>query len=213
MIEDDLTLCFITHRQDQSFHVYQQVILNAIQGGVTSVQLRDKNASLVELHAMALALKSLLTPLNIPLIINDHADIAHAVDAAGVHLGQTDGLPALARAMLGPTKRIGLSIETFDDLARANSLTCIDYLAASAVFPSQTKINCATIWGLDGLRKISKASKYPVVAIGGIELNNIKETMACGVAGVAVVGAIHGASCPKQAAAALMHAIRETRNV
>jgi thiamine-phosphate pyrophosphorylase len=200
MIYDDLKLCLVTHRQHQSFDEYLSFILRAVDGGVTSVQLRDKHASLSELKDMALALKSHLTPRHIPLIINDHIELAKAVNADGVHLGQSDCAPEKARELLGDTVYIGLSIETMDHLTHANDLACLDYVAASAVFSSQTKIDCATIWGLDGLSLVCAQSQHPVVAIGGITKHNVDAVMACGVIGVAVVNAIHEASCPEHAA-------------
>ena len=208
-----LRLCLVTHMTETSFDLYQQFILQTIAGGVTAIQLRDKNASLDEIHRLALALKNILTPLNIPLIINDHVDIAKDIDAQGVHIGQTDGSPKKARDILGPDKWIGLSVETLDELAIANQLTCIDYIGASAVFPSLTKTNCKTIWGLEGLRTLSAQSTHPVIAIGGINANNIKQTMACGPCGVAVVSAIQGQPNPEIAAQGLINAMLEEHHV
>lgn len=204
-----LRLCLVTHMAGMSFDVYQQFILQAIAGGVTAIQLRDKNASLDEIHRLALALKNILTPLDIPLIINDHVDIAKAVDAQGVHIGQSDSSPQVARDILGADKWIGLSVETLEELTIANQLTCIDYIGASAVFPSFTKTNCKTIWGLDGLRTLTAQSTHPVIAIGGININNINQTMACGPCGVAVVSAIQGQPDPKTAAQNLINAMLE----
>ena len=209
MRSDILRLCLVTSRLGQSFHEYKLFILQAISGGVTAVQWRDKQASMADQHAMAFELKQLLTPLNIPLIINDHVDIAKAVDAAGVHLGQSDGSAMQARAILGPNKIIGLSIETEDNLVRANALTAIDYVAASAVFSSVTKTDCVTVWGLEGLRNIQMKSNHPVIAIGGIGPQNVRDVMACGVAGVAVVSAIHEARDPFYAANQLIRAMQE----
>ena len=203
-------LCLVTHRQYHSFDVYQDMILQSIQGGVTSVQLRDKYAQPDQLYDMAVALKTLLSAYHIPLIINDHIEIAKAIRADGVHLGQSDVSPEFARAQLGPDVYIGLSIESYDELLVANQLTCIDYVAASAVFQSTTKTDCATIWGLDGLRRICVQSSHPVIAIGGISLDNIDAVMSSGAAGVAVVSAIHQASCPKLAAAELIARLGES---
>ena len=186
MIISQLKLCLVTHMTHTSFDLYQQFILQAISGGVTAVQLRNKKTSKAHLLDQAFALKELLGPLHIPLIINDDIDIAKAVQAA--------------RDQLGPNIYIGLSIETLDELAIANQLTCINYIGASAVFESKTKTNCKTIWGLEGLKKLTQQSIHPVVAIGGINASNIKQTMACGPCGVAVVSAIHDDPNPKLAA-------------
>ena len=200
MIDAQLKLCLVTHMTHTSFNLYQQFLLEAIAGGVTAIQLRDKKASKANLLRQAIALKELLAPFNIPLIINDDIDIAIAVNADGLHLGQTDCSPQTARDRLGPDVYIGLSIETLDELAIANELTCINYIGASAVFRSKTKTNCKTIWGLDGLKALTAQSVHPVVAIGGIHASNIKQTMACGPCGVAVISAIHDDPNPKLAA-------------
>ena len=213
MLKEKLQLCLVTHLPDTSLKAYQQFILNAISGGVTLIQFREKKAPLTDIYAVAMALKAILTPFNIPLIINDHVEIAKAVDAAGVHLGQTDLDPQKARDILGPDKWIGLSVETFVDLAVANQLTCIDYIGASAVFPSRTKPDCKTIWGLEGLKRITGQSIHPVVAIGGINRQNIQQTMACGVYGVAVVGAIHNQLNARLAAIDLINAMQEKPHV
>jgi len=209
----DVTLCLITNTQYPFSHAYLDFILQAVKGGVTSVQLRDKSASPSEIHCTALALKSCLAPFNVPLIINDHLDIARAVDADGVHLGQSDHSPIDARKLLGPNKIIGLSIETQQEFEIANSLTCLDYIAASAVFPSATKTNCKTIWGLDGLKMLTAQSKYPVIAIGGITLSNTKTTIEAGAAGIAVISAIHDAPDPAIAAAQFIRTIKEANHV
>ncbi|HBI22512.1 MAG TPA: thiamine phosphate synthase [Legionella sp.] len=213
MINKNLQLCLVTHIPDTSIEVYQQFILDAIAGGVTLIQLREKKASLTDIYAFAIALKALITPFSIPLIINDHVAIAKAVDATGVHLGQTDINPLEARAILGPDKWIGLSVETLEDLAVSNQLTCIDYIGASAVFPSHTKPDCKTIWGIEGLKHISTHSTHPVVAIGGISQQNIQQTMACGVSGVAVIGAIYDQPNARIAAMELTREIQRKPHV
>ena len=205
-----LTLCLVTNLQTKSFTSYQSFILKAIQGGVTSIQLREKNSNLDEVYHLALALKRLLAPFKIPLIINDHVCIARQVKADGVHIGQSDISPQEARKILGPEAIIGLSIETFDELEKANQLSCIDYVGASAIFPSKTKPNCKTIWGLDGLRQFTELSHHPAMAIGGIKHQNIVNVINSGAAGVAVIGAIHDAPDPALATSTLIDLIDET---
>lgn len=201
-----LRLCLVTNMQNQPFDLYKRVLLKAIQGGITSVQLREKTKDLNEFRKLALQVKATLRPFNIPLIINDHVEIAKEVDADAVHIGQSDIAPQDARRILGPTKTIGLSIESLQELAIANQLTCIDYIGASAVFPSKTKPDCKTIWGLNGLQQITELSKYPVVAIGGINLGNIASIIDNGAYGVAVIGAIHNHD-PRKSAAELINEI------
>ena len=204
---DNLRLCLATNISKHTF------LLQVIEGGVTSIQLRAKTLNPVEFYELALVFKSILQPLNIPLIINDHVDIAIAVDADGVHIGQTDRSPDVVRKQLGATKWIGLSVETLLDLEKANELDCIDYIAASAVFPTQTKTDCKTYWGLDGLQMLVERSRYPVVAIGGINQRNINSIVSCGASGVAVVSAINDAANPMQAARSLIHAMSGDHHV
>lgn len=204
-----IKLCLLTHIQQTSLEEYQRFIIQAIEGGVTAIQLREKNKTPSELLELGLGLKSILTPLSIPLIVNDHVDLAKKIDADGIHLGQSDVSPLDARYQLGPKKIIGLSIETMENLEEANSLSCIDYVAASAVFPSTTKKDCKTIWGLEGLKKLKSYSKHPIIAIGGIDKTNAKQVMEHGASGIAVIGAIHQSSHPKQAAAQLIQAMGE----
>jgi thiamine-phosphate pyrophosphorylase len=204
MLTQHLKLCLVTDPQNQSFTLYKKFILQAIAGGVTSVQLRIKTDDQMLVHDRAQELKALLDPLNIPLILNDHVEIALAVDAAGVHLGQSDLAPMLARSVLGANKIIGWSVETLAELELANQMDCIDYIGASAVFNTQSKQDCKTIWGLDGLQKITRASRHPVVAIGGINHTNIASVIKSGATGVAIVGAIHNRVTPFEAAKELI---------
>lgn len=200
MRHDYLKLCLVTHTNNTPLPIYKKLIHQAIEGGITSVQLRDKSKNLTQLRDMAFELKSMLAPVHIPLIINDHPEIAKETDADGVHLGQSDVPPIETRKALGPNKIIGLSIETMEELEIANSLSCIDYVAASAVFQSPSKFNCKTIWGLDGLQHIVSISKHPVIAIGGITQDNISDVIKAGSKGAAVISAIHSHINPKMAA-------------
>jgi thiamine-phosphate pyrophosphorylase len=204
-----LTLCLVTNLQNQPFSLYQDFILKAIEGGISSVQLREKDKSASEIKQLALALKATLRPFNIPLIINDHVEIAKEIDAEGIHIGQGDLSPTDARKILGPAKIIGWSVETLQELEIANQLTCIDYIAASAVFPSKTKPDCKTIWGISGLRQLTKLSTHPVIAIGGITLNNIGKVIESGACGAAVISAIHDHD-PRKAANDLMTEINRS---
>lgn len=202
-----LKLCLVTHPEHHTFSSYELFIQQAIKGGVTSIQLRNKTQPLGMIRDTAIALLSLLRPLHIPLMINDNVALAKEIDADGVHLGQTDLSPLEARQILGPDKIIGLSIETFEQLEQVNQLNCIDYIAASAIFPSKTKLNCKTIWGLAGLKTIAQQSKHPVIAIGGMSISNIRDVMAHGANGAAVISAIHDHAQPELAASELIKEI------
>lgn len=195
----DLSLYLVTHRGNRSFEDFFRIILEAIEGGVTIVQLREKRTPLYEMIEIAKNLHALLKPLGIPLIINDRIDVAHAVGAEGVHLGQSDFSVKKARALLGKEAIIGISVETIEQAIAAADEE-IDYLAASPLFATQTKSDCASPWGLDGLQKLCAISPYPVIAIGGINEANIQSVFASGAVGAAVISSIFNASCPKTAA-------------
>lgn len=205
---ESLKLCLVTHRQNQPFDSYLDFIMQCIHAGVTSVQLREKNLNEGELLEMARCLKKNLSPLGVPLIINDCLEVAKQVNAEGVHLGQSDASVTKARALLGEKVWIGLSIESWDELLLANQNKEINYVAASAVFASKTKNNCRMTWGLDGLAQFCQSAQHPVVAIGGMTSSNVKEVVQCGVAGVAVISAIHDALTPSAAVSAFIQAMR-----
>jgi thiamine-phosphate pyrophosphorylase len=189
-----LKLCLVTNQNTQSLDSYEQFILRALAGGVTMIQLRDKNRNTAELKTIAAQLKAHAQKFHIPFIINDHVQLAKEVDADGVHLGQSDVSPDEARYILGPNKIIGWSVEGLVDIEFANQSTSIDYIAASAIFPSKNKTNCKTHWGLSGLQMITRKSIHPIVAIGGIDPLNICKVMANGASGIAVISALHDAS-------------------
>lgn len=202
-----LSLCYVTKPDHQNLDAYLHSLLLAVKGGVTAIQLRDKTTPMSIQRDSARAIKYVLNQLQVPLIINDNIDLALEIDADGVHLGQSDGCPVAARERLGKDKIIGWSIESESELERANQLSCIDYVAASAVFPSNTKTNCKKIWGLEGLSYLVTNSKHPVIAIGGINQTNAKAVIAHGACGIAVVSAIACHPQPDIAAAQLIQQI------
>jgi thiamine-phosphate pyrophosphorylase len=183
------------------------VVAAAVQGGVTCVQLREKQLNSRDFLAQALALKQLLKPHGVPLVINDRIDIALACDADGVHLGQSD-LPAdVARRLLPPEMFIGWSVETLDDLARSARLP-VDYLGVSPVFATQTKTDTKAPWGLDGLRHARAATALPLVAIGGIQTVNALRVLHAGADGLAVVSALCAAHDPAASAAEFVELLK-----
>lgn len=205
---EHLRFCLVTDIKT-SVEEYTPFLLQAIDGGLKSVQLRAKGQEPDTVYAMAVQLKKLLTPYDIPLIINDHVEIAREVDAAGVHIGQADEAPYRARALLGKDKLIGLSIESQAELVAANALPCINYVAASAVFATASKTNLKKIWGLDGLRELCTTSIHPVLAIGGINLSIIDAVLAQGAYGIAVISALHDAHNPQEMASLLAEKITQ----
>ena len=193
-----LRLCLVTDRDLAGDRCMLDIVAGAVRGGVTLVQLRDKAASTRGLVADAEALLGLLRPLGIPLLINDRVDVALAVGADGVHVGQDDMPVSHARRLLGPGAIVGLSIPHADDLSRDHEEA--DYLGVGPVFAQATKTDASPPLGLVGLSSIVRAARKPVMAIGGIAPGNTADVMACGVAGVAVVSALMASEDPEGAA-------------
>ena len=178
----------------------------AAHNGASVVQLRAPHWKKREWYDCALELKRVLAPLNVPLIINDQVDIALAVDADGVHVGQSD-LPADAvRRLIGPHKWLGLSVSNATELA-AVPAGVVDHLGIGPVFATATKGDAAPATGLPLLAELCAASVLPVVAIGGIGFANCASVVRCGAAGVAVVSAICGQSDVAASTRALRAAI------
>ena len=179
-----------------------EVVRQAVLGGVSSVQFRGKQLSTRAFLEQAAALKALLAPLGVPLIINDRVDVALALGVDGVHVGQEDLPATTARRLLGPAAIIGLSVETWEEVERAQDLE-VDYLGVSPVFATATKTDTKAPWGLAGLARIKGFSRHPLVGIGGISLANCREVALAGADSLAVVSAICSAADPEQAARAL----------
>ena len=201
-MKDYLKLYLVTDRELSLGRSLEEVVSEAVKGGVTVVQLREKDASTGEFIELARRLMKLLKPLRIPLIINDRVDVALAVDADGVHIGQSDMSYEDARRLLGPDKIIGLSVENFKDIEAANALD-VDYIGISPVYGTPTKTDTAEPFGLEGLLKAVEMSVHPTVAIGGMNASTIGQVMAAGTDGVAVVSAICSAENIREATSEL----------
>ncbi|MEZ9302663.1 thiamine phosphate synthase [Vibrio breoganii] len=199
-------LYFVTDDQ-QDIETLCSVVKQAIAGGVTMVQIREKHGDVRAFIERARAVKSVMRGSGVPLIINDRVDVALAVDACGVHLGQSDMPVADARRLLGDNKLLGLSVESEEQLLEAQSFA-VDYLGVSAIFATPTKTNTVKHWGVEGLTKAVELSKLPLVAIGGINDSNIKSVVDTGVDGIALVSAISAASDPAQASKDLLIKMR-----
>jgi thiamine-phosphate pyrophosphorylase len=200
-------LYFVTDRGLCAEKPLAEVVLQAIRGGASCVQLREKNVSTRFFVEEALRIKALMAPFHVPLIINDRLDVALAVGAEGVHVGQEDMPYETARRLMGPKAIIGLSVETWQDVERAESLDC-DYLGVSPVFATPTKTDAGEPWGLDGLAKIRAFSRHPLVGIGGLHAGNAEAVVLAGADGVAVVSAICASPDPFQASRELDDIIR-----
>jgi thiamine-phosphate pyrophosphorylase len=184
----------------------EEVVRLAAEGGAGMVQLREKYLNTAAFIERAFRVKEVLAPFRIPLIINDRVDVALAVGAEGVHLGQTDMTYPLARKLMGAGAIIGISVETPEQVAQAETWD-VDYLGISPVFGTPTKTDTRTIWGLEGIRQIRQMSRHRLVAIGGINQTNIREVAAAGADTIAVVSAICSAADPRQATRDLIQAI------
>jgi thiamine-phosphate pyrophosphorylase len=198
----DFSLYLVTDASERCRLGLLDTVDAALAGGVTLVQYRSVHPRRGAAYAEALALRRLLARRGAPLLINDHADLALAVDADGLHLGQRDLPPAVARRLLGPGKLLGLSINNAAQLAAAD-FSLLDYIGVGPVFATQTKPDASPVVGLERLAALVRQSPVPVVAIGGISVENAAAVRATGAAGLAVVSAICSAPDPAAAAAVL----------
>lgn len=203
----DYSLYLVTDRELLGDKDLVKTVEQAIQGGVTVVQVREKDVSALVFFQVALVLKGVAEKYGVPLIVNDRVDIALAVDAHGLHIGQED-LPLVeARKILGPNKVIGVSVATLEEALLAQKEGA-DYLGIGAIFPTTTKGDADYV-SLEELKLIKEKVTIPVVAIGGIQGNNIKKVMEIGVDGAAVVSAIIASLEPYEATRKLRQLINK----
>lgn len=210
MRKEALKLYLVTDRKSAGGRNLEDIVISAVNGGVTMVQLREKDIPTRDFIELGLRLKDFLKQRNVPLIINDRVDVALAVDADGVHIGQSDMPYATARKLLGPDKIIGLSVENLDDVMAANGLD-VDYIGISPVYPTPTKTDTAPAFYQDGLKKAVALSVHPCVGIGGMNRETAAETFRNGVDGIAVVSAIMSAADPEKAASELLEIMNHGR--
>lgn len=178
----------VTDRTWLNGNTLEQQVEQAIKGGATLIQLREKELSYDAFLEQAIQLKRVTDKYHIPLIINDNVDIAKAVDADGVHVGQKDMEAGAVRQKLGENKIIGVSVQTVEQALLAQKQGA-DYLGVGAVFSTSTKLDASEV-SFETLQKICHAVSIPVVAIGGISAQNILQLKNSGIDGVAVVSAI-----------------------
>ncbi|MDC3017744.1 thiamine phosphate synthase [Paracoccaceae bacterium] len=167
----------------------------AVKGGITMVQLRDKEASTNDRICVGKELQKILKDTEIPLIINDDVEAALAIDADGIHIGQNDKSTVEIRGKVGKDKIVGLSCETIED-AKAADPALVDYIGISPVFPTPTKSDFNAYIGLDGISDIANATSLPSVAIGGLKREHCGKIFSSGCQGMAVVSAICGKDNP-----------------
>jgi thiamine-phosphate pyrophosphorylase len=204
----DYSLYLVTDRGLAKGRSTLDIIRPAVQGGVTCVQLREKECSTLEFIEQAQLIKAYLQSKGVPLIINDRVDVALAVEADGVHLGQTDMPLDMAKKIIGDSMIIGISAESLADAVAAEKGGA-DYLGVSPIYATPTKTDTAPPLGLEGLRAIRQKVNLPLVGIGGLNRDNAAAVIRHGGDGVAVVSAIVAADDPRQAAVDLNQIIVE----
>jgi thiamine-phosphate pyrophosphorylase len=204
----DLSVYLVTDRSLARGRELVDVVLAAVRGGVTVVQLREKDASSREMLELGRALLGRLRPLGVPLIVNDRVDLALALGADGVHVGQSDLPPEVARRLLGPEALVGLSITGPEDLPSLDP-SVVDYAGVGPIFPTASKADATPALGLEGLARLRRQLSVPVVAIGGITPANASAVIAAGADGVSVVSAICSADDCELAASTLARSVRE----
>jgi thiamine-phosphate pyrophosphorylase len=201
-------LMLVTHKYKTTLPDYLLFIEACVKNGVSSVQLRQKQANIDELISFGLALKKTLSPYHVPLIVNDHLDVAVNLNAEGLHLGQDDGDVLRARNILGPKKIIGLTVNSLDELQKANHLP-INYVGVGAIFQTANKPNVRQIWGCKGLSEAVSNSNHPVIAIGGIDEKNLSGVLNTNVHGIAAIGAFHNSPYPEKTTQSLANSIKK----
>ena len=193
----DYSVYLVTDRRNKTDEEFLNIIEEAIKGGTTVVQLREKTASTKEFYDLALRVKEITSRYGVPLLINDRIDIALAVDCEGVHIGQDDMPADIAREIIGDDKILGVSASTVEEAKKAE-MDSADYIGSGAVFPTATKDDADSV-SKEELKEIVDSIDIPVVAIGGITIENANTLKGSGIAGFSVVSAIMSAEDPKEA--------------
>lgn len=199
----DYTLYLCTDRGLMSTETVEESVVLAIKGGCTVVQLREKDCSSLDFYNIALNVKKITDEYNVPLIINDRIDIALAVDAAGVHIGQSDLPASIVRKIIGNDKIIGVSAATVDEAVRAKN-DGADYLGIGAMYATNTKKDTRPVT-IETLKEIRKAVNIPLVVIGGINKHTVPNFKGTDIDGIALISAIIAEKDIEQAARDLLN--------
>lgn len=197
-IRRGMTLYAVTDRSWLGERALAQVVEKVLRGGATFLQLREKDLGEAAILAEAREIQAIAARYRVPFVINDSVDIALACDADGVHVGQTDLMGRDVRTLIGPDKILGITANTVE-LAVAAEKAGADYIGAGAVFGTTTKQNAKNL-SLDTLKAICQAVSIPVVAIGGVNADNLPRLAGTGAAGAAVVSALFAQKDPEEAA-------------
>ena len=198
----NLSLYLVTDKSENQ-EKFLNTIEEAIKGGVSLVQIREKTKDTLDFYNLALKVKEITAKYNVPLIINDRVDIALAVDADGVHVGQSDMPCDISRKLIGEDKILGVSAATISEAKKAEK-DGADYIGSGAVFPTSTKKDADTVTKKE-LKEIVDCVNIPVVAIGGITIENAESILDTGIAGLSVVSAIMDSDNPKESSKKLLN--------
>lgn len=207
MRQIDWAVYLVTDNRLPDGRPLEEVVRASIRGGVGVVQYRDKQSSTRVMVEKAALLGAVCRQAGVCFLINDRIDVALAVEADGVHLGQDDMPLGLARKILGPDRCIGVTVHNLEELKRAEA-DGADYLSAAPVFATATKPDHQQPLGFEGVRRLALAARKPLVAIGGIDQSNAAGVIRSGARGVCVVSAVMAAADPEQATQALYAAVQ-----
>ena len=205
----DTTLYFITDSTNYERDEFLRRVRSALEGGVTIIQLREKNRTTREYIDIANDVHEITKEFGVPLIIDDRIDVMLACGAEGVHVGAEDMPVAIARKLIGKDKILGATAKTVEVATRAYN-DGVDYLGVGAIYPTTTKVK-TVLTSTETLDAITKAVPIPVNAIGGLNAGNIGVLKGINIAGVCAVSAIMKSDCPKTAASELKYAFEELR--
>ncbi len=200
-LAEQLLLYAVTDRHWLQGRTLGEVVRESLEGGVTFLQLREKNLDDARFYEEAVELQAMAREYGVPFVVNDNVEIAVRMNADGVHVGQDDMEAGDVRAMIGPDKILGVSAQTVEQAVLAEQRGA-DYLGVGAVFPTGSKDDADDV-SYETLKAICTAVSIPVVAIGGITLNNAPELAKSGICGIAVISAIYAQKDIREAAGAL----------
>lgn len=206
-LADSLLLYAVTDRHWLGDKTLAEVVKESLDGGVSFLQLREKDLGEDRFYEEAVELQALAAEYGVPFVVNDNVEIALRMGADGVHVGQSDMEAGDVRALIGPGKILGVSAQTVEQAVQAEKRGA-DYLGVGAVFPTGSKDDAVEV-SHETLKAICDAVSIPVVAIGGITLENTRELAGSGICGIAVISAIYGQKNVKEAAMRLRKATEE----
>ncbi len=206
----DYSLYVITDQKLAGNRSLATIVQSAINGGATIIQYREKTAATGEMIKQAGALHELTVKAKIPLIVNDRIDVALAIDADGVHVGQEDMPAVLARKLIGSKKILGVSVKTVEQAQQAVHAGA-DYLGVGDIFGTTSKSDAGTPLGLAIIEEIVDAVSIPVIGIGGITKENATQVIASGANGIAIISAVFGKPYPEEEAKQLLRIIKTAK--